>query len=272
MRLRRGKYLRHELTRSTEREPRWAELTLPCVLAQSYAVVKKIDIKKMSEADKQSTLREAKILEVLNHPNIIRFKEVYKTKQGQLCIVMDYADGKRGQVRHINFAVAGGDMAMKIAELQTRNKGKPEAAREYFGEDQILYWFTQMCLALKHCHDRKILHRDIKAQNIFLTRNGLVKIGDFGIARVLESTTELAATVVGTPYYLSPEIVQSNTYDFKTDIWSIGVVLYEMCALRPPFTGHNIHQLAIQICSGRYEPLNAGRYSPDLVRLVDRLL
>ena len=63
-------------------------------MLQSFAVVKKIDIKKMSENDKLSTLREAKILEVLNHPNIIRFKEVYKTKQGQLCIVMDYADGK----------------------------------------------------------------------------------------------------------------------------------------------------------------------------------
>ena len=63
-------------------------------LVQSYAVVKKIDIKKMSEQDKQMTFREAKILEVLNHPNIIRFKEVYKTKAGQLCIVMDYADGK----------------------------------------------------------------------------------------------------------------------------------------------------------------------------------
>lgn len=61
---------------------------------QSHAVVKKIDIKKMSEEDKSSTFREAKILEVLNHPNIIRFKEVYKTKAGQLCIVMDYADGK----------------------------------------------------------------------------------------------------------------------------------------------------------------------------------
>lgn len=128
-------------------------------------------------------------------------------------------------------------MALKIQDFQTRNKGKPEVAKDYFTEDQILYWFTQICLALKHCHDRKILHRDIKAQNVFLMKNGMIKLGDFGIARVLQSTTEMAATVVGTPYYLSPEIVQSNTYDFKTDIWSIGVLLYEMCALRPPFNG-----------------------------------
>ena len=70
-----------------------------------------------------------------------------------------------------------------------------------------------------------------------MTKSGLLKLGDFGIARVLTSTTEMAATVVGTPYYLSPEIVQSNSYGFKTDVWSVGILLYEMCALRPPFNG-----------------------------------
>lgn len=135
----------------------------------------------------------------------------------------------------------GGDLAQKISDLQTRNKGKPEVARDYFSEEQILHWFTQICLALKHCHDRKIMHRDIKALNVFLTSNDIVKLGDFGIARVMASTSEMAATVVGTPYYLSPEIVQNNTYDNKSDVWSIGVLLYELCALRPPFNGQNIH-------------------------------
>jgi NIMA (never in mitosis gene a)-related kinase len=103
-------------------------------------------------------------------------------------------------------------------------------------------------------------------------KSGLIKLGDFGIARVLQSTTEMAATVVGTPYYLSPEIVQSNTYDFKTDIWSIGVLLYEMCALRPPFNGQNLHQLAIQIVSGTYPPIDTNRYSMELSKLIQRLL
>lgn len=82
-------------------------------------------------------------------------------------------------------------------------------------EDQILNWFVQLCLALKHVHDRKILHRDIKSQNVFLTKKGVVKLGDFGIARVLNSTVELARTCIGTPYYLSPEICENRPYNNK---------------------------------------------------------
>lgn len=93
-------------------------------------------------------------------------------------------------------------------------------------------------------HDRKILHRDLKSQNIFLTDKGMIKLGDFGIARVLSETKSKAKTVVGTPYYLSPEIIQSQPYSFKSDIWSLGVLLYEMCALMPPFNAKSLHELA----------------------------
>ena len=104
-----------------------------------------------------------------------------------------------------------------------------------------------MCLAIKHCHDRKILHRDLKTANIFLTKKEFVKLGDFGIARVLSNTRSNAKTVVGTPYYLSPEIIESSPYSFKSDIWSLGVILYEMCALVPPFNAQSLHQLAQRI-------------------------
>ena len=101
----------------------------------------------MNLEERQKTFREAKILEILNHPGIIRFNEVYKTVTGQLCIVMDYADG--------------GDLSQKIK----LNK----AANNFLKEDQIMNLFTQMLLAMKHVHDRKILHRDLKCGNIFLT-------------------------------------------------------------------------------------------------------
>ena len=94
-------------------------------------------------------------------------------------------------------------------------------------------------------HDRKILHRDLKSQNIFLTSQHFVKMGDFGIAKVLNKTAELANTIVGTPYYLSPEIIENKPYNFKSDIWSLGILLYEMMARKQPFSGANLHILAM---------------------------
>jgi len=135
----------------------------------------------------------------------------------------------------------------------------------------VLYWFTQICLAIKHIHDRKILHRDLKSQNIFLTDNNFVKLGDFGIARVLNKTSELASTIVGTPYYLSPEIIENKPYNFKSDIWSLGVLLYEMMARKQPFSGGNLHMLAMQIVRGAYPELPT-YYSMEIRALVDKLL
>ncbi|KAG9328306.1 hypothetical protein JZ751_015038, partial [Albula glossodonta] len=118
-------------------------------------------------------------------------KEIGISRSGCLYIVMDYCEG--------------GDLFRRI----NAQKGV------LFPEEQILDWFVQICLALKHVHDRKILHRDIKSQNIFLTKDGTVQLGDFGIARVLNSTVELARTCIGTPYYLSPEICENKPYNNK---------------------------------------------------------
>jgi NIMA (never in mitosis gene a)-related kinase 1/4/5 len=191
-----------------------------CQSDKAMAVIKQIDIGAMSEEERKETLKEAKILEVLNHPNITRFREVYKTKKGKLCIVMDYCDD--------------GDLQIKVKK-QYKMGRKPDGKLNYFSEDEVLNMFTQICLAIKHCHDKKILHRDLKSQNIFLTKRGILKLGDFGISRVLSETKSKAKTVVGTPYYLSPEIIRSEGYNFKSDIWSLGVLLYEMAALQPPF-------------------------------------
>ena len=124
---------------------------------------------------------------------------------------------------------------------------------------------------MKHIHDRKIIHRDIKGANVFLTKKGIVKIGDFGIAKVLSHTIQKARTMVGTPYYLSPEIIQSKPYNSKTDIWSMGVMLYELCALKPPFDAPSIHLLSMKIVRGVYNPIPA-QYSQEMKHLIKQML
>uniref|UniRef100_A0A673CTR3 non-specific serine/threonine protein kinase n=1 Tax=Sphaeramia orbicularis TaxID=375764 RepID=A0A673CTR3_9TELE len=155
----------------------------------------------------------------------------------------------------------GGDLLKKI----NMQRGVP------FTEEQVMDWFVQICLGLKHIHDKKVLHRDIKSQNIFLTSGGMkAKLGDFGIARMLNNTMELARTCVGTPYYLSPEICENRPYNNKTDIWSLGCVLYELCTLRHPFEGSSLRQLVSKICRGRYSPVPS-RCSYDLRQLITQL-
>ena len=104
-----------------------------------------------------------------------------------------------------------------INELKNKNK-----IEKLMPENQILDWFVQMALAIKHIHDHKILHRDLKTQNIFMNKSGQIKLGDFGIARVLQHTSDCAKTAIGTPYYLSPEICQEIPYNQKSDVWSLG--------------------------------------------------
>ncbi len=212
-------------------------------------VIKTINVENMNDEERKETIKEAKILEKLDHPNIIKFRELFFAKKPRftLNIVTDFADG--------------GDLHNKIKS----QKGK------YFSEKQILDWFTQICLSLKHIHDKKILHRDLKSQNIFLTENGIVKLGDFGIAKCLECTYEKALTVIGTPYYLSPEIVNNKPYSFKSDIWSMGVLLYEMTALKMPFDATSLPLLSLKIIKGNYNapPLC---FSRELRNLITTLL
>lgn len=157
----------------------------------------------------------------------------------------------------------GGDLYTKIAQYKKQGK--------MFEEEQIIEWFLQICLALKHIHSRKILHRDLKTQNIFLTAKGEVKIGDFGIARVLQHTYDCVQTAIGTPYYLSPEICQEKPYNQKSDIWSMGCILYEMLTLRHAFDANSMKGLVLKILKGTY-PAIPSHYSDDMKGLISELL
>ena len=131
-------------------------------------------------------------------------------------------------------------------------------------------WLVQMSLALLYLHERKILHRDMKTQNIFL-KNGKIRLGDFGIAKVLDSTKDFANTCIGTPYYMSPELFKNKPYSYKSDVWGFGCVLYEMCNLRHAFDAQSINGLAVKILRGSFPPLNT-MYSKQLRDLIGKML
>ena len=212
-------------------------------------VIKQITLEGMDDEEKRETFNEAKILKKLDHPNIIKFKEVFLQRQPKpaLNIVTEYADG--------------GDLGQKIE----KQKKVP------FSEAQILDYITQICLALQHIHKKKIIHRDLKSGNIFLMKSGIVKVGDFGIAKGLQSTWEKAKTFVGTPYFLSPEIINNQPYDNKSDIWALGVLLYELMTFQMPFNAVSLPLLSIKINRGVYKP-PPSTYSSDIRNLLKKCL
>ena len=208
--------------------------------------IKEVRLANLGQKEKDDAMKEIQVLSSLDHPYIVKYIESFQ-ERGNLFIVMEFADG--------------GDLSQKI-ERQGSN---------LFPEEEIMQTFIQMALAIKYIHDKKILHRDLKGQNIFLMKDGTVKLGDFGIARVLEYSQQFCNTQIGTPYYLSPEICQGKNYNSKTDIWSLGCILYEMCTLKHAFDAANLNALIMNIVTGRPAPIPR-QYSSDLRDLVDKML
>ncbi|NXX66389.1 NEK3 kinase, partial [Spizella passerina] len=199
----------------------------------------------MSSSGVENSRKEAVLLAKMKHPNIVAFKESFEA-DGHLYIVMEYCDD--------------GDLMQKIKHQEGN----------LFPEDTILHWFVQMCLAVKHIHDKRVLHRDIKSKNVFLTQSGKVKLGDFGSARLLAHPMSYACTYVGTPYYVPPEIWENLPYNNKSDIWSLGCILYELCTLEHPFQAKSWKHLILKICKGSYDPLPS-QYSYELHYLIKQM-
>lgn len=211
-------------------------------------VMKEIDLSGMPAGLRSAAQTEAEVLRSLCHVNIVAHTETFLSNS-RLYIVMEFADG--------------GDLSTAVA---VRKK-----VGERFSEPRAMSTLAQICAGLQHCHERHILHRDIKPSNIFLTRQGVVKLGDYGIAKVLEHTTAKAATTIGTPMYSSPEVCNNLPYGLKADVWSAGVVLYELLSLELPFQGSNLVVLVMRIISEEPRPLPLD-CSPDARAVVARVL
>ncbi|XP_033115096.1 serine/threonine-protein kinase Nek8-like [Anneissia japonica] len=213
---------------------------------KKLVIVKQIPVEQMTREERQAALNEVKVLSMLDHPNIIEYYENY-LEGTALMIVMEYAEG-----------------GTLCEYLQQQGNTLLE-------EHEILHFFAQILLSLHHIHSKQILHRDLKTQNILLTKQrDIVKIGDFGISKIL-NTKSKAQTVVGTPCYISPELCEGKPYNQKSDIWALGCVLYELATLKRAFEGPNLPALVLKIMRGAVAPVS-DKYSKDLHQLILRML
>uniref|UniRef100_A0A7S3D5J6 non-specific serine/threonine protein kinase n=1 Tax=Palpitomonas bilix TaxID=652834 RepID=A0A7S3D5J6_9EUKA len=206
----------------------------------------------MNEKERKESMNEVHILSKVSRacPYIVGYVEsFYVHSKGLLCIAMDFAEG--------------GDLHGRIQKMQRSGK--------LFSEQQILKWTWQITVSLHHVHRHKILHRDLKSQNIFLDKNDIIKLGDFGIAKVLSATNAMAKTMIGTPYYMSPELCKNKPYNYKSDIWSLGCVVYELATLRHAFDARDFNGLVVKILQGKAAPIPT-KYSEGFRRLAMQML
>jgi NIMA (never in mitosis gene a)-related kinase len=216
--------------------------------ARSQEILARDTFTASTKLDAGEALKEAEVLRSLSHPNVIGYYDAFCT-DSCLCIVMEYANG--------------GDLAAAIARRR-------DQSQRYHERDAMVV-FAQLARALQHVHERRILHRDLKSQNVFLTTGGVVKLGDFGIAKKLTPFESHAHTWVGTPLCVPPEVCDNSPYDFKADVWGLGVVLYEILALECPFQASNLPALAMKICTAEPRPVPSV-YSPEVRQLLSKLL
>ncbi|CAD7092523.1 unnamed protein product [Hermetia illucens] len=213
---------------------------------EKYVVLKQISLNELTSQERDLAMNEVEVFSKLHHPNIINYLGNF-IKNDVLYIEMQFADG--------------GTLAQIIAS---------RGPKHYFPERQIISIFEQITSAINYMHSENILHRDLKTANVFLCNRGRVKIGDFGISKIM-NTKILAQTVLGTPYYFSPEMCEGKEYDHKSDIWALGCLLNEMCCLRKTFAASNLPELVGRIMSGQYTPVPPG-YSNGLKTLLSILL
>eukprot|EP00931_Biecheleriopsis_adriatica_P089809 TRINITY_DN6388_c0_g1_i1.p1 TRINITY_DN6388_c0_g1~~TRINITY_DN6388_c0_g1_i1.p1 ORF type:complete len:1021 (+),score=225.65 TRINITY_DN6388_c0_g1_i1:108-3170(+) len=196
----------------------------------------------MKNEDRESTHKEVGVLRQLTHPYIVQYFDAFIDLE-KLFIVMEFADA--------------GDLSSDVRARKER--------QEPYDDSSAMKIFGHCVMALSYIHAKRIIHRDIKTQNIFLNKGGDAKLGDFGISKVLQATAT-KGTMTGTPSYLAPEMCAEEKYSNKVDVWAMGVVLYELVALVLPFSGTNVLALVMKIMNAEAEPLPSG--TSDEIRSI----
>ena len=216
---------------------------------QKLYAIKKVSLLGLNTKERQNALNEVRILASVDNSSVIAYKEAFfEQATNSLCIVLEFADG--------------GDLMQKVDNHKKRGTTFPER--------QVWDYLVQMLQGIHSLHQSGIVHRDLKAANVFLTRDDKIKLGDLNVSKVLQ-TGKLMHTQTGTPYYACPEVWQDKPYDSRSDIWSLGCILYEICALRPPFMARDMKGLYNKVLKGIY-PTIPEQYSQDLRNVIEMCL
>ena len=228
------------------------------LLAKSKAddtlvVIKVVNLKDLDDDEdlEDKAINEGNILRKLTkdlqHENIVKFYGSH-TFNKEAVLVMEYAEG--------------GDL--KNETEYERIMGKK------FDEKTIITWLKEIASALRYCHEKNIIHRDLKPENILLTKDKHIKLADFGVSKMLSKKVKVTQTRIGDNDYISPEVEAGEPYTFSTDIWSLGVVIYELCLLKHPQVKYKLSKM--QFFSGEIPKLEDKDYSQELSNLIAKML
>ncbi len=213
---------------------------------QEKIIIKEINLLNLDEQQKNIITQEGIIFLNLKHDGVVNFEE-FHIENNEVYIIMEYCEE---------------DLSKKIQ--------RQKILKQYFEEKQIIDWFIEICEGIKFIHDKKIQYKNLNPENIFLTKDNHIKLGDFGIDKYLNQTNGKIS--IGS--YLSPEMIKGENYNYKNDIWNLGIILYELTQLKHPFEDKEIsyENKIKKIEKGEFFEFINTNYSVKILNLIQSLL